>query len=297
MNQHSRIHIGFRTLKTAVAVIIAMIIVSGYGVSGSKLIFAMLGAMAAITPTFKDSLESCVTQIFGVLFGAIMSVILLSFSLPPLVMAGIGIVVVITLYNAFRIRFSPSLPCMIVVMMATASNIQPFAYAFERIWDSTIGLGVGLIINTLVFPYDNSRLIKSLFENLLDEFLVELESMFVGGESKVKRLTELCKDMDYQIDVYSKQVLVYKYKKQKELLAMFVECQEIVWKMEAYMDVLSTQNTLGTLNKENQIRLLTLGVNLMDYQTIEEDYVVNAHVKVLYDFYKELKKKLKKPNH
>lgn len=293
MNQHSRIHIGFRTLKTAVAVIVAMIIVYGYGVSTSKLIFAMLGAMAAITPTFKDSMESCLTQIVGVLFGACMSVILLSFSLHPLVTAGIGIILVITLYNALRIRFSPSLPCMIVVMMCTTSNIQPFAYAFERIWDSTIGLGVGLIINTLVFPYDNSRLIKSLFENLVDEFLVELESMFVGGESKVKRLTELCKELDYQIDVYSKQVLVYKYKKQKELLAMFVECQEIAWKMEAYMDVLSNLKTQGTLSEENQNKLLELGVNLMDYEMVNEDLVVNAHVDTLCMLYTLLNNRMK----
>ena len=46
-----KIHIGLRTIKTAAAAIIAMMIVDAYGATTSKLIFAMLGAMAAVQPT------------------------------------------------------------------------------------------------------------------------------------------------------------------------------------------------------------------------------------------------------
>ena len=47
MKKHSRFRIGLRTMKTAAAVVIAMIVVDAYGATTSKLIFAMLGAMAA----------------------------------------------------------------------------------------------------------------------------------------------------------------------------------------------------------------------------------------------------------
>ena len=50
-----RIHIGLRTIKTAIAVIISMIIVDFYGATTSKLIFALLGAMAAVMPTCRES--------------------------------------------------------------------------------------------------------------------------------------------------------------------------------------------------------------------------------------------------
>ena len=65
-----KIHVGLRTVKTAVAIIIAMVLVEPYGATSSRLILAMLGAMAAVQPTFKESLESCVTQTAGVIFGA-----------------------------------------------------------------------------------------------------------------------------------------------------------------------------------------------------------------------------------
>ena len=73
--KRTRLPIGLRTIKTAVAVIIAMVIVDFFGTTPSKLIFAMLGAMAAVQPTFQESVESCLTQIVGVLFGALCGIV------------------------------------------------------------------------------------------------------------------------------------------------------------------------------------------------------------------------------
>jgi uncharacterized membrane protein YgaE (UPF0421/DUF939 family) len=73
-----KIRVGLRTLKTALAIVVSMFLVESYGASSSKLIFAMLGAMAAVQPTFKDSVESCLTQIMGVFFGALAGILLLS---------------------------------------------------------------------------------------------------------------------------------------------------------------------------------------------------------------------------
>ena len=124
--------VGLRTIKTAIAVIVAMLIVDAYGASTSKLIFAMLGAMAAVQPTFQESLESCLTQIVGVLFGALVGILLLALPLSALAATGIGIVLVITLYNLLHIHFSPSLPCFIVVMLCTVPDIQPITYSQMR---------------------------------------------------------------------------------------------------------------------------------------------------------------------
>ena len=121
-----KVRVGLRTVKTAAAVIIAMLVVDLYGTTTSKLIFAMLGAMAAVQPTFKESLEACLTQIVGVLFGAVVGVLLRYIPVHDMVICGVGIVLVITLYNALRIRFSPSLPCLIVVILCTTPDIKPF---------------------------------------------------------------------------------------------------------------------------------------------------------------------------
>ena len=201
----SKFRVGPRTIKTAAAVIISILIVDSYGATTSKVIFAMLGAMAAVQPTFKESLESCVSQILGVLFGAIAGVLLLALPLPPLAAAGIGIVLVIALYNMLRIRFSPSLACLIVVTVCTTPDIQPMTYALGRIWDTAIGLGVGMLINMLIFPYDNSRRIRSTVESLDHELIVFLEDMFDGDDvlPDPARMERTIDDIAQQLNIFS----------------------------------------------------------------------------------------------
>ena len=79
LRKYRRIRIGLRTIKTAVAAMISMVIVYFYGTTASKLVFAMLGAMDAVQLTFKASCRACLTQIAGVLFGAVMGMGLMVF--------------------------------------------------------------------------------------------------------------------------------------------------------------------------------------------------------------------------
>lgn len=288
------IHIGLRTVKTVAAVIIAMLIVDLYGATSSKLIFAMLGAMAAVQPTFMESLESCLTQIVGVFFGAVMGVLLTAFRLPDLVATGIGIVLVITLYNAFHIRFSPSLPCFIVVMICTTPDIQPMAYAFGRIWDSAIGLSVGMLINTLIFPYDNSRQIRSTVESLDHELIRFLEDMFDGDDvlPEAEEMTHKIDDMARQLKIFSNQKLLLRLRRQQQELETFRICEGKARELVARMEVLSRMECSGRLNAENRTRLMESGADIQDQRVLtdpqETDIVTNYHVRQILNLRQQL---------
>lgn len=279
-----RIPIGLRTLKTAAAVLIAMVIVDSYGATTSKLIFAMLGAMAAVQPTFKESLESCLTQIVGVLFGAVAGVLLLALPIPTLAAAGVGIVLVITLYNILRISFSPTLPCLIVVTICTTVDIQPMAYALGRIWDSAIGLGVGLLINTLIFPYNNSRQIRSTIASLDRELILFLEDMFDGDEvlPDADKLAAQIDDMDRQLRIFSNQKLFLRLRRQKQELELFRVCEGKSRELVAQMEVLCRMGRPGRLSEESRRRLESCGAHIRDARpldsVLERDVVTNYHV-------------------
>lgn len=294
------LHIGPRTLKTAIAVIIAMVIVDIYGTTDSRLIFAMLGAMAAMEPTFKASIESCLTQIVGVIFGALAGVVLQMLPLPDLAAAGIGIVMVITLYNAFGIRFAPGLPCMIVVTICMTPDIQPFSYALGRIWDTTIGLAVGMVINTLVFPYDNSRQIRSTAESLDREIIVFLEDMF-DGDSKLpdaEAMTAKIDTLARQLDIFSDQILPMSPKQRSKQLETFRLCEGKARELVARMTVLSQMGRPGRLNEENRRRLEKSGAAIRDTRPLdsvqERDVVTNYHVKQILRLRRELLEALRK---
>lgn len=284
MRKLPRVHIGLRTVKTAAAVVLSMMLVDLFGTTSSKLIFAMLGAMAAVQPTFKESVASCLTQIVGVLFGALAGVMLLALPLHPLAATGIGVVLVITLYNALGITYSPSLPCFIVVMMCTTPDIRPMTYAIGRIWDTAIGLGVGMLINTLVFPYDNSRQLRQTAQSLDTELISFLEELFDGDEvlPNARSMTQKTEDMARQLAVFANQRLVLRLRRQREELELFRLCEGKARELVARMEVLCHVERPGCLNEENRQKLQQCGARIADSRVADPDnaldVVTNYHI-------------------
>ena len=287
-------HVGPRTIKTAAAVVLSMIIVELYGETASKLTFAMLGAMAAVQPTFKDSVESCLTQIIGVLFGAVAGVLLLLLPVHYLVATGIGLVLVITLYNALHIRFSPSLSCFLVVMICTTPGIEPMTYAFGRIWDTAIGLSVGMLINTMIFPYDNSRQIRSMVASLDEELIRFLEDMFDGDDvlPNVEKMSGEIDKMATQLRIFGNQRLILKIKRQRRELKAFQACEGKARQLVAHMEVLCHMERPGRLTQENKDRLGGCAAVIRDERMLDEineiDVVTNYHVEQILSLRTEL---------
>jgi uncharacterized membrane protein YgaE (UPF0421/DUF939 family) len=294
-----RLRIGLRTVKTTAAVIISMALVDHLGTSASKLIFAMLGAMAAVQPTFKESVASCLTQIVGVFFGAVMGVLLRLLPGHHLIAVGIGIVLVITLYNSLRIPYSPSLPCFVVVMVCVTPDIQPMTYAMERIWDTAIGLAVGMAINTLVFPYDNSRRIRATAESL-DKVLIRfLEELFDGDDElpDAKLMRQTIDSMERELELFANQKLILRLRRQKEELETFRVCENKARELVARMEVLSQMERLGRLSEENKRKLTACGAVIRDDRQLdsvmEKDVVTNYHIRQILRLRRELLDALK----
>lgn len=284
---YKRVRIGLRTIKTATAVIISMLIIAFMGLNSSKMIFAMLGAMATMEHTFKESLEACLTQIVGLIFGTMMGLLLWMTPIPHLIDAGIGIILVITLYNMFQIRYSPALPCLIVVTMCTIPDIAPLDYAIGRLVASGIGLIVGLTINTLVFPYDNSNKINEAIDYLDKELIAFLEDMFDGKNHMpdTGKMTEAIDDMKSQLKIFSGQSFILRKKKKQRQLEIFKTCMGKERQLIAHMEVLSQLKYPGRLNEKNRNSLEKNGAVIKDKRIIDEteevDIITNYHVEQL----------------
>lgn len=286
--------IGLRTAKTAAAVVISMLIVDLYGATPSKLFFAMLGAMAAVQPTFKDSLESCLAQLVGLLLGAAAGILLLMLPISSITATAIGIVLVITIYNTLGIHYPPSIPCFLVVTLCTATDIEPVSYILGRTWDTAIGLGVGMIINTLIFPYDNSRQIRNIVESLNRDVIHFLENLFDGDAliPDAQDMTEKMNNMGRQILIFSNQKFLIHPKLQKHKLEQFRDCEVKARVLLARLEVLSRMGIPGRLNDENRKRLESCGAQIRDMRPLdsvtERDVVTNYHVNQILTLRREL---------
>ena len=271
-----------------------MLIVTSYGATTSRLIFAMLGAMAAMEHTFKESLESCLTQFIGMIIGSLVGVLLLKLPFPSLLVAGMGIVFVITLYNLFHIKFSPTLPCLMVVIICTTPNIQPFTYALGRLWDTAIGLSVGMLINSFVFPYNNSRQIRATAECLETELILFLEDMFDGDLHlpDTHKMTQTIDEMAGQLKIFSKQWLLLHLKRNRHKLETFQVLEGKSRELVAQMEVLCRMEYPGRLNDQNRKRLKECGAEIKDERLIdveqELDIITNYHVSQILTLRQEL---------
>lgn len=291
---YKRIHIGRRTFKTALAVIISLILVSMVGTSAAKMIFAMLGAMCAMENTFKQSVEACLTQIVGMLLGAIVAVGLSYLPIHPLLMVGIGIVFIIIFYNIMGVDFSPNLPCLIIVTSCMNADVFPFEYALDRLWDTAIGLTVGMVINVLVLPYDNSLKIRQTFEYLEKEVIEFLEDMFDGDTDypNTEKMRNTINDMASQLGIYSSQWLPFSVKQDKKKLEVFYHCDNKARELMAQMEVLHQMERPGRLDLDIRKRLEDSGADIRDQRKIdrydESDIITNYHVGKILDLRDEL---------
>lgn len=291
---YKRIHIGRRTFKTALAVIISLIIVSMYGATASKMVFAMLGAMCAMENTFKQSVEACLTQIVGMILGAIVAAILSFLPIHSLLAVGIGIVFIIVVYNVMGVHYSPNLPCLIIVTSCMNADVMPFAYAFGRLWDTAIGLAVGMIINILILPYDNSLKIKETIEYLEKAVIEFLEDMFDGDKEypDIKKMRKTINNMGSQLGIFQNQWLPFSVKKDQQKLKVFKKCDSKARELLAQMEVLHHMEKPGRLDPDIRKRLEECGADIRDRRMIiryeEEDIITNYHVAQILDLRQEL---------
>lgn len=296
LKKRSRFHIGMRTIKTVVSVVIAMLIVDSNVSPYSNLSVAMLGAIAAVQPSFRESLYSGMSQIVGSAVGLAVGILLLQLPMDHIVTTGISVVIVILLYNLLHITYSPSLPVLMVVILCTSEGIEPVVpWALGRLWDTFIGVSVGMIINTLFFPYDNSKQIRFTVESLDRELITFLEDMFDGDNDMpdTKIMNKKIKSMEQQLDTFSKQRLIGHVRRQKQAIEKFRVCEQKARELVARIELLSMMGRPGRLTEENRSRLILSGADIRDERTMdsvfdERDVVVNYHVRQILTLRREL---------
>ena len=295
MRKRSRFHIGMRTVKTVVAVVIAMMIADSRLSPYSNLSVAMLGALSAVQPSFRESVYSAMSQVVGSIFGLAVGILLLQIPMDHIVTTGIAVVLVILVYNSMRITYSPSLPVLMVVILCTSEDLGPVVpWALGRLWDTVIGVGVGMVINTLLFPYDNSKQIRLTVESLDQEVIAFLEDMFDGDNvvPDARLMTKKIDSMGRQLAIFEKQKLIGHLKRQKQEIEKFQICETKARQLVARIQLLSLMGVPGRLTLENRQRLRASGAVIRDERYLEtpteRDIVINYHVHQILTLRREL---------
>ena len=179
-------------------------------------------------------------------------------------------------------------------MLCTTPDTQPVAYALGRVWDSAIGLAIGMAINSLVFPYDSSQQIRFAAKSLDRELILFLEDLFDGDRSlpDAQRMVREFEAMDRHVTTFGNQKLLLRLRRQKQELEVYRTYEEKARKLVAHTEVLCRMDRPGRLNEENRRRLEACGATIRDDRALtsvmEQDIVTNYHVSEILTLRREL---------
>jgi uncharacterized membrane protein YgaE (UPF0421/DUF939 family) len=172
--------------------------------------------------------------------------------------------------------------------------MAPIPYALGRIWDTAIGLTIGIAVNMLIFPYDNGRQIRETVDGLDQDLLRFLEDMFdgdgrlPGADAMNHRIAAL----ESQLSIFANQRVLLHMGRRKRELERYKACEYKARKLVSHLEVLSQLDRPGRLSEANRRRLAACGARVEDRRALdsvmEKDVVTNFHVSQVLTLRREL---------
>ena len=173
--------IGMRTLKTGIAVVLTCIL-TGFFVD--NLFYAATACVVTMQDTIKTSFKMGSQRVFGTLIGGAVG-FLLSLVMPKNpILCGIGIMIVIKLCEIFKLSSLVVSSVTFFSLYLGYINSAPLAYSLQRIFDTSIGVIMGLIINYVMARpnYYNNTMneftkIKELFKENVRNIVIDKKNL------------------------------------------------------------------------------------------------------------------------
>lgn len=282
-----RFRIGLRTVKTALAVIISLFIASLFG---ELSIFPALASIAVMSRTFDEGLKECRNQAVGIFIGGVFGCFTaLLFPNPPIWGIGLGILMIMVACASFNVVFSCSLSCAIFIVACMTEEHLVLINTLIRLFHTAIGLIVGLLINYLVVPYNNSAKIYELMESLVDDSLVYLEQcIFLQLYPDLTPIETLIDRLHYEMTIYRHQRFL-RQKLHRDEYTFMSGCAQLAERISQELILLCKMDRTGPPDAANMQILIEVGFQLPEsgipeYACTEQETVVtNYHLKKLLD--------------
>ena len=170
-----------RTLKTGIAVVLTCIL-TGFFVD--NLFYAATACVVTMQDTIKTSFKMGSQRVFGTLIGGAVGFLLFLVMPKNPILCGIGIMIVIKLCEIFKLSSLVVSSVTFFSLYLGYINSAPLAYSLQRIFDTSIGVIMGLIINYVMARpnYYNNTMneftkIKELFKENVRNIVIDKKNL------------------------------------------------------------------------------------------------------------------------
>lgn len=248
--------IGLRTLKTASAVALAILLSQLLNLRSP--FFAGIAAITTMQSSVSESFSSGVDRMLGTILGGVIA-LLFSLVAPvnPLSI-GLGIIIIIYVCNLFGWKQSVQLSAM--VFLSIILNYQEGSrvdYAFYRTVDTLFGLVVGTLFNYFVLPFDlENKMVQSVKKMYIQ--VKEIVEAIIWREENFQ-LESLRKDLiliEEDYEVLKKEVKFNLYR--SDTLHNLEKVFELLENIYGNLSIIYSLDKDSSIDRENQEALAVL---------------------------------------
>ncbi|MDL2225281.1 aromatic acid exporter family protein [Eubacteriales bacterium OttesenSCG-928-M02] len=150
-----RMPIGMRNIKTAITVLLLLLLYQIIGRDG--VVLACISAIICMQDSLEGSFLSGFNRLFGTAFGALVGMLfnyillLFPYGWVTTLLAAVGIVLIIYLCNIMDRNGSITIGCVVFLTIVLQQNVtDPFSYSINRFLDTFIGITLSVLINNLI---------------------------------------------------------------------------------------------------------------------------------------------------
>lgn len=285
---------GLRVVKTAVAVTLSVALIRQFATDSLSVFYAAFGALIAMDTTFSKSLMQGLTQLVGVLAGTVFGYVsvLLFPGATPAWLAGLGVLLLIVLCNSMKLSFTASLSCIIFLSACLTPTDDILRDSLFRLRDTSVGVGIALLVNAAIRPYNNKKRILSLLAQLCKLLPKDLEKIVVHEQFPDQQpAVELLRRIDRELSLYHSQRFFHRKQDDEALLR---GCYRLVERMVQELEAICGMDSLGDLAMENAAVMQSLGMELPEAGipprkcTRHDTIVMNYHLEKLLSAYQYL---------
>ncbi|MDR0890057.1 MAG: aromatic acid exporter family protein [Oscillospiraceae bacterium] len=289
--------IGLRTLKTGFAVMLAVFVVRLFEKDNLSAFYAGLGALVAMDRTFSGSLVQGLTQAVGLLAGSLLAYLslLLFPQLMPFALAGLGVILLICFCITVKLPFTATLSCITFLSAYLAPSDNILHDAVSRLYITAIGIGIALILNVAIRPYNNKKRILALLQQLRVLTAQYIDACVLHERiPDLKPAVLLLRRIDLELQLYRSQKLFHRKHDDNALLS---GAYQLAYRMLEEVEAICGMDSLGNISEENSAALEEMGIAIPASEISarkcaqDDSIVMNYHLKkalLAYTYLEEL---------
>lgn len=217
-------HIGLRTIKTGIAVMLSVIVAQIFDFEYP--FFIAMTSIISMDKTMDNSLKMGRNRVIGTFFGACIGIGLSYIDRGNALLCGLGMIILIQICNATKLKGSITIGGIVMMAIMVHTDRTPLFYGFHRTLDTLIGATLSFIVNITIFPYSTVKRLDDMTIRLWDQSDECVKHLKNHEIADVKKIKEELKQIEVELILYQNEFLLKKKREYVNQLRQHFEMTE-----------------------------------------------------------------------